>query len=915
MLVLILAVAGCAGVQVPGKLERGVEDPQAIALDKLRAQSEQPPKIHFEADIPRFVSLQVPMPKDAPDDPVARALDFLERYRDFYRIQNPRAQLYLERSVANETGQHIFFGQRRDDIPVFGAQLAVHLSKDAVIATNGNYLTDIPHFLPPAVDEKRAETIALKDMGVNAERIGQLKLVYFNRRLFMTPAEIASSELDGDTHQAWRLTVVHNSEGHAYSYFIDAQTGVVLFRLNLSPSHAPQKDFHILTANNNGGGFVVCSFFSPTDWFDENGQVPGTTPDPEGHKANIFLHQIYNFFHNNKPHWHLWNGHVDTTVRLGLDYGHLPRNAMFTPICNHALFGDNMATLDIVAHEITHGITAAAIPNPFSGGGLTYANQPGALNESYSDVFAAMIDDANWTIGEGQPGGIPFRSMARPPARSTFDPVASVTRVHPDHMNQFHTMTFDDGGVHINSGIPNKVAFLIAAGGTHNGITVSGIGRAKTASLYFEVLTTPWLTNGANFNEARNMTVWRAQIAATTGKYGFTAADACVVVNAFASVGLGLPDLDCDGVDDNADTDDDGDTIGDSVDNCPRVSNPGQADSDGDGIGNACDNDGDNDGVSNASDNCPLKANANQADKNSDGAGDVCDDSDFDGVFDSVDNCFLSYNPDQIDTNTNGIGNVCDEDIDGDLICNKVIVTASGQISSSSNCPTPDNCPWVKNPSQTNSDNDSYGDACDSCPTVTDTGDDTNHNKIDNACDPDDDSDGILDANDNCPTVSNPNQRDINGNGIGQACDPDEGLKLGVSDQVLGAIQFQRDHFDRYQILIIPDICTGRDCIHNNFFAELKVQLELDLPMRIVDDQGFVVAQSQRGLEKVLRFSPKPDFFYWPPSVHPSVDGVASDAIKPYKGRQYFLEIFPSREVDPDRSYKIRIEATSGIQR
>ena len=951
------------------------EDIQAVALNQLGEDSRQPLKIHFEDGIPTFVSVDVPMPSDSPDDPVVRALNFLEKYRDLYLLQDPRSQFFLERIVTNELGQHLFFGQRRDEIPVFGAELAVHLRDNAVMATNGKYLTNIPVFPSPVIDEERARQIAIKDLaGTDPHQLGESKIVYFNVSLFVTPTDVPQGEIDAETYQAWQLTIVDNG-GIVWMYFVDAQMGDVLHRLTLSTTHSPRKDFHISTANNTGRRWnTACGYPSGTDWFDENGPLPGTSPDTEGFGAFSSANQVYDFYYNNF-HQHSWDSR-EAIIWITLDDSDWAGNAIHSKLCNDFVFGDNMATLDIIAHEITHGVTAGTAQYA----GLWYENQPGALSESYSDVFAALIDIANWTIGEGSAAGqkcsfaLPagaVRDMSKPPNCGHPDHMLSTlsgeradrdgdcpgdtngdgqfcrpgdsgvdedprdgidndndcpgdtnsdgrvcwfgdTKVDEDAPGGFQPLpvgqgvecddnkvTYNDCGfVHTNSGIPNKVAFLIIAGGTHNGITVNGIGRVKTAQLYYDVLTT-WLVPPSTFDHAAIGTIHTARVYLRYHLHNFTNADVCNIVNAYASVGLGLPDQDCDGIDDNTDAlvDVDGDTIGDSVDNCPGLSNPGQHDFDGDGLGNSCDVDDDADNIDDSIDNCQYTPNSSQSNWDHDGYGDACDDSDFDSVVDSVDNCRLSRNLEQKDTDGDGIGDACDRDTDNDGVNNDV-----------------DNCSFAPNPQQTDSDGDAFGDACDSCPAIASDSDlDNDQDGLGNACDPDDDNDGVPDERDNCG-LYNPTQRDLDQNGVGDECD-NFSAQLG-KDLRLKFFREQVQLLDPYQIPMDFDCPKGIKCFNwvpEEFFIELKINLETDLSIQITDDRGFVVAQSQPGLEKVLRFYPKGDFFYRPPLESLIVSNLRSENITPFQVRKYFLNIFPSNEVVPDQLYKMRIEVTSGI--
>ena len=141
---------------------------------------------------------------------------------------------------------------------------------------------------------------------------------------------------------------------------------------------------------------------------------------------------------------------------------------------------------DVIAHELTHGVTQYTA-------GLIYYGQSGALNESMSDVFGTVIqqaidgttaDDADWLIGNDIMGpdlfGEALRSMKAP--GTAYDNYIFGKDPQPDHMTRYYHGADDNQGVHINSGIPNKVFYLVAM----------DIGTDKAALIWYSTLQRLW---------------------------------------------------------------------------------------------------------------------------------------------------------------------------------------------------------------------------------------------------------------------------------------------------------------------------------------------------------------------------------------------------------------------------------------
>jgi Zn-dependent metalloprotease len=424
----------------------------------------------------------------------ANAKKFLKQNRITFGMQSSASDIKMLRKKIKDKHTSVRFRQTYSSIPVFAADVVVQLNNAggveyvlSDIMTNTTALDEGKLSLTPEISAEFAKQVA------------EDYLIYLNPQLVFEadqptlmiyePSIVGNT---GDTQLVWKTDVKSIPEAYvAETILINAHTAEIALNYSLIMDAINRIIHDVNNTNDAPSANNFCSW--------EN-YAPTASDHNDCNNAYYFLGDTYDFYFNN--HGRDSIDDAGMTLTAIVRYSESEEgwyNAMWFE--DKMFFGQGFAVEDILAHEFTHGVTELE-------SGLIYLNQSGAINESFSDMWGEWIDQTysypnetpvKWFIGEDLPRdpnlpeefGNGERNMKNP--EQNWHYLVSEQKIvgSPDKMSSqwLYTGSEDNGGVHINSGVGNKLAYLLTDGDNFNGQIVTGMGITKTAKLFYEVQT------------------------------------------------------------------------------------------------------------------------------------------------------------------------------------------------------------------------------------------------------------------------------------------------------------------------------------------------------------------------------------------------------------------------------------------
>ena len=421
--------------------------------------------------------------------PEGRARAAVEVYGPSFGLRNPSGELQQLGIPTSERGRtSVRYQQVHHGVPVVGGEIVVNQdSMGRLLSMSGEISPDLSLSVDPGVTPGDARDIAIA-VTAKAHELDPAELVVSDPELWVYDARLLVPS-SRPASLAWRVDVQGIGRLDIRELvLVDAQLGGVLLHFNQVDSALDRTIYD----NENNSAF---SLPGNGPIRTEGGAVTGNT---EVDFAYDYSGDTYDFFLTE----HGRDSLDDAGMPLISTVRYCP-SAFDCPYFNASwngtqmVYGDGFASADdVVGHELTHGVTEFTSH-------LFYYYQSGAINESLSDVWGEFVDQTNgsgtdtagvrWLMGEDAPGGA-LRSMSDPPAFFSPDRIGSLNYVCDES---------DNGGVHSNSGVNNKAAYLMTDGGSFNGYSVTALGISTVADLYYEAQAN-LLTSGSNYRDLYN---------------------------------------------------------------------------------------------------------------------------------------------------------------------------------------------------------------------------------------------------------------------------------------------------------------------------------------------------------------------------------------------------------------------------
>jgi Zn-dependent metalloprotease len=409
--------------------------------------------------------------------------DFLSSFPEVFGMANPADELTLENTIIDQIGQeHLSYQQYHHGVPVFAAKMKFHYgTKRDLKALNGVFIPGIKIDHKPSIPPQRAVEIAVNHVTDQIQQLhaplqGGTPTLYIFRKGLIQGVE-------GANHLVFEVIVDNQLDVREFVY-VDAHLGSIVEQFTGTHGALFRRLYEANTSN---------------EIWTEGDELPGTLDIWQQNGIETSGH-CYHFFNNAFGFASYDNNNAEMKTINNNPNINCPNANWNGSTANYCT---GTASDDVVAHEWGHAYTEYT-------SGLIYAWQPGALNESYSDIWGETIDLLNgyedsgedlslrnscassqrWRLGEDASAfGSAIRDMWDPTCKGDPGKISD---------NQYSCSSADNGGVHTNSGVNNHAYVLLVDGGFYNGQQITGLGFTKAAHIFWRAQST-YLTPTSDF--------------------------------------------------------------------------------------------------------------------------------------------------------------------------------------------------------------------------------------------------------------------------------------------------------------------------------------------------------------------------------------------------------------------------------